>query len=275
MLTDTVYRSMRPWKELQKQFKRVLVRLPHRKRVVKRFGQHICVDPSELHGFYLYYEREYDDHIFKFLASQLSLYRRALDLGANIGVYTLFLAAYMERVDAFEPEPLVVEKLRANLLLNGLRNVVVHEACVGNVSGEIGFDPPCPSNEGIGKVSTAPAAACLRRCITLDEFLGDQIKEPLFIKIDVEGAEWLVLQAAQVLFRPKLPVAMLIEIHPEEIKRFGGSTDQLCSHLVSMGYAVNALTVCGLQPLGSNDFRFWWVTSHDHSCVDRSTLSSG
>lgn len=263
MLTDTIYRLMRPWKELQRQFKRVLVRLPHRQRVVTRFGQRICVDPSELHGFYLYYEREYDDHIFQFLCRNLSRYRRALDLGANIGVYTLFLAPQMDRVDAFEPEPLVIEKLRANLALNGVRNVVIHETCVGNVSGNIGFDPPGRSNEGIGKVSAGPAVASVRRCTTLDDFLGDEIKEPCFIKMDVEGAEWLVLQAAQVLCRPKVPVAMLVEIHPEEIRRLGGSTAQLRSHLENMGYALHALTASGLHVLNDSDFRFWWVISHD------------
>jgi len=262
MLTDAIYRLMRPQKELQRQFKRVLVRLPHRQRVVTRFGHRICVDPSELHGFYLYYEREYDDHIFQFLGRNLSRYRRALDLGANIGVYTLFLAAQIDRVDAFEPEPLVLEKLRANLALNGVRNVVIHETCVGNVSGNIGFDPPGRSNEGIGKVSTGPAAT-IRRCTTLDDFLGDEIKEPCFIKMDVEGAEWLVFQAAHVLFRPNVPVAMLVEIHPEEIKRLGGSTPQLRSRLEEMGYAVRALTASGPQVLNDTDFRFWWVKSHD------------
>lgn len=263
MLTDTIYRWMRPSKHLQRQFKRILIRLPHRRRIVRRFEQRICVDPSELHGFYLYYEREYDDHIFQFLGQHLSRYRRALDLGANIGVYTLFLAAQVDRVDAFEPEPLVLEKLRANLALNGVRNVVIHETCVGNVSGSIGFNPPGRSNEGIGKVSADPAARSVRRCITLDDFLANEIKEPCFIKMDVEGAEWLILQAAQVLFRPKVPVAMLIEIHPEEIRRLGGSTAQLRSRLEDMGYDVQALTASGLDVLNDSDFRFWWVTSHD------------
>jgi len=263
MLTDAIYRLMRSRKDLQRQFKRVLVRLPHRQRVVTRFGQRIYVDPSELHGFYLYYEREYDDHIFNFLGRNLSRYCRALDLGANIGVYTLFLAARVDRVDAFEPEPLVLEKLRANLVLNRVSNVVIHETCVGNVSGNIGFDPPVRSNEGIGRVSAGPLAASVRCCTTLNAFLGEEIRERCFIKMDVEGAEWLVFQAAHVLFRPKVPVAMLIEIHPEEIKRLGGSTAQLRSRLEEMGYAVHALTASGPQMLNDTDFRFWWVTSHD------------
>jgi hypothetical protein len=91
--------------------------------------------------------------------------------------------------------------------------------------------------------------------------LGDEIKEPCFIKMDVEGAEWLILQAARVLFRPRVPVAMLIEIHPEEIKRLGGSTAQLRLRFDDMGYAVHALTASGPQVLNDTDFRFWWVTS--------------
>jgi len=261
MLTDTIYRSMRPWKGLQRQFKRVLVRLPHRQRMVTRFGRRMWVDPSELHGFCLYYEREYDDYIFQFLAEHLARYRRALDLGANIGVYTLFLAAHVDYVDAFEPEPVVLPKLRANLALNGVQNVVIHETCVGNVSGNVGFEPPCRSNEGIGRVSADCVGASFRRCITLDDFFGGEVKEPCFIKMDVEGSEWLVLQAAQALFRPNVPVAMLIEVHPEEIRRLGGSTGQLGSRLENMGFRVRALTPDGLQSFDGHDFRFWWALS--------------
>ena len=251
---------MRRWQGLQQQLKRVLVRLPHRQRIVERLGHRLLVDPSELHGFYVYYEREYDDFVFEFLQGRLAAYPRALDLGANIGIYTVFLASQVKEVDAFEPEPAVLPRLRANLALNGVKNVRVHETCVGSILGRIAFEPPGRRNAGIGKVSTA-MAGCSYPCTTLDEFFGGPLDEPCFIKMDVEGAEWLVLQAAQAISHPNVPVALLIEIHPGEIRDLGGSVTELRLLLENMGYAVQALTPAGLQPLGVEDFRFWWATS--------------
>ncbi len=74
MLTDSIYRSLNSMPELQRQFKRVVLKLPHRQRLVHHFGQQLWVDPSEMHGFYLYYEREYDDYIFNFLSAQATKY---------------------------------------------------------------------------------------------------------------------------------------------------------------------------------------------------------
>ena len=113
MITDRFEyrRTLRPWAALQRLSTRVVRRLPHRQRLVRHFGQRLLVDPSELTGFYLYYEQEYDDGIFRFLARRLPTFAWAIDLGANIGVYTTFIAQYCNRVDAFEPDKHLVSKL--------------------------------------------------------------------------------------------------------------------------------------------------------------------
>ena len=86
MLTDNLYRLMRPLPIVQRKFKRVVYKLPHRRRLINRFGQQLWVDPAEMSGFYLYYEQDYDDYVFEFLSTQVSKYSRALDVGANIGI---------------------------------------------------------------------------------------------------------------------------------------------------------------------------------------------
>jgi len=120
MLTDAIFRALVAVPSLQRQFRKMVFRLPHRQRLVQHFGQELWVDPSELSGFYVYYERNYDDYIFQFLSARIAGFDRALDIGANIGIYTVFLAARIARIDAFEPEPLVLQRLTANLEQNGL-----------------------------------------------------------------------------------------------------------------------------------------------------------
>jgi FkbM family methyltransferase len=262
MVTDTIYRALRRAPQIQRQFKRVVVRLPHRRRQIVHFGQRLWVDPSELHGFYLYYEREYDDYIFSFLGDRLAGFARALDIGANIGVYTCFLAARMDKVDAFEPEIRVLPKLRANLQLNGLTHVSIHATCISHVSGTVNFERPDKSNEGSGKIAENDGIEY--PCVSLDDFFGDSVAEACFIKMDIEGGEWLALQGARrTLSYPKFPVSFLIEVHPEQLSSFGGSVPGLKSLLQSMGFHVYALMPAGLRSLNAGlNARFWWASSN-------------
>jgi FkbM family methyltransferase len=262
MVTDAIFRAFRRSPQIQRQFKRALVRFPSRRREVLHFGQRLWVDPTELHGFHLYYEHEYDDYIFKFLGKRLGSFARALDIGANIGIYTNFLAARINRVDAFEPEVQVLPKLRANLSLNGLSHVQIHEVCIANVSGQINFQRANKQNQGKGKIVQGNAAVAYP-CITLDDFFASAIGEPCLIKIDIEGGEWLALQGARrVLSHPSVPVSLLIEVHPAEIASLGGSVPELKFLLEAMGFRVYGLTSTGLQamPAGLRD-RFWWASS--------------
>lgn len=262
MVTDSIFKALRLSPNLQRQFKRALVRLPSRRRQVAHFGQRLWVDPTELHGFYLYYEQEYDNYIFSFLENRLATFARVLDIGANIGVYTSFFAARVSEVDAFEPEIGVVPKLRANLQLNGLTQVRIHCTCVANVSGKVNFQPPNKQNEGIGKIAERDTGIEYP-CISLDDFFADSICDPCLIKLDIEGGEWLALQGARrVLSHPTNLLCLLIEVHPSEIASLGGSVPQLKSLLEGMGYYIYALTPAGLQPLPAGlNARFWWASS--------------
>jgi FkbM family methyltransferase len=245
----------------------VVRRLPHRTRRVGHFGQHLLVDPSELHGFYLYYEREYDDPIFRFLSERLPAYPRALDLGANIGIYTTFLALHCRRVDAFEPEKQVLPRLRQNLSLNGIGNVTVHEICVSDVTGEVRFVPPSPQNQGVGQIGEG---GVLVPSVTLDDFLAGSEQQPLFIKMDIEGGEWLAAKGAQQAFRSwNYPLAILIELHPGEIEKVGGTLPELRQLLEGAGLTVRSLDSGELCPV-SDSSRFWWVAGERDSGTPRS-----
>lgn len=263
MITNRVYSMFDgdPW--LQGQLKRVLLRLPHRERVITRFGYKLVVDPSELHGFHLYYQREYDDYIFRFLLPRLKTFERAFDIGANIGIYTIFLAQHVPRLDAFEPEPLVVPRLRRNLELNGLSNVTIHECCIGMNRADVPFVRSDRRNQGVGRIAVEQLDGWSRPCISLDQFLGRSITESCLIKIDIEGAELLAIRGAQqALANRSAPVCLLIEVHPEEVATLGGSLDELNSLLSSLSLRVHGLTPEGLVPLrGLRECRFWWAES--------------
>jgi FkbM family methyltransferase len=199
MVTDKLYRALGSWPLVQAQAKRIVRKLPHRMRTVERFGQRFTVDPSELCGFYLYYEDEYDNFVFDFLKGVIGKYSSAIDIGANIGIYTCFFAARIGYVHAFEPDPFICTWLRRNLALNNLSNVSVHEACVGRSNGIVRFLPGHKKNRGMGRMARMEATGIDRDCICMDKFIEKGFPVPCLIKMDIEGAEWLALQGARRL----------------------------------------------------------------------------
>jgi FkbM family methyltransferase len=254
-----LYRLSRVWPTAHRLFRRTVHRLPHRTRRVRHFGRDLLVDPSELHGFYLYYEQEYDDPIFHFLLERLPSFRWAIDLGANIGIYTTFLALHCEQVDAFEPEKQVLPRLQENLRLNGIRNVTIHEKCVSDVPGEVLFVPPSRQNQGVGRVGEGGVPV---DSTTLDVFLARSEQRPLFIKMDIEGGEWLAVRGAQQAFRAwGHPLSILIELHPDGISKVGGTLPDLRRLLGGAGLTVQSLDSGELRPVNHSS-RFWWVTNN-------------
>ncbi|HUF47713.1 MAG TPA: FkbM family methyltransferase [Vicinamibacterales bacterium] len=257
MVTDHLYRALSRWPVAQRHFRRVVRRLPGRERRVTHFGRDLIVDPSELHGYYLYYEHAYDDEVFRFLEPRLGAYPHALDLGANIGIYTTFLARHCRHVDAFEPEAQVLARLRRNLEINGADNVTVHEVCVSDASGVARFTSPDRRNQGVGRIDPAGAVV---PAVSLDDFLAGATPEPLFIKVDIEGGEWpAMLGARRTLAAWPAPLALLLEIHPDAITGLGGSIAGLRQVFEDAGFDVRGLDAGELAST-VDGARFWWVS---------------
>jgi len=120
------------------------------------------------------------------------------DIGAHVGFYTLLssvLVGTVGKVFAFEPVPRNLHYLYEHLRLNHATNVTVTEAAVADVCGTTLFDES--ANSATGHLSTQ-GALCVR-VVNLDALVPREMPSPDFIKIDVEGAEWLVLTGAREL----------------------------------------------------------------------------
>lgn len=66
-------------------------------------------------------------------------FRRAVDIGANLGLHSLIMARCGWKVTAYEPDPRHCSLLRRNLKLNHIRSVRVQEAAVSNRGGRAEF----------------------------------------------------------------------------------------------------------------------------------------
>ena len=137
-----------------------------------------------------------------------------LDIGANIGVHTLFFAALAGaggRVHAFEAQRIVFQMLMGNLALNSIENVHGYQAALGRASGTLQLPPVDYARRwNFGGMSLAggtqapqfapgsPESAAAERNETVAVIALDSLnlKRVDFIKLDVEGMEEDVLRGA-------------------------------------------------------------------------------
>lgn len=124
------------------------------------------------------------------------------DIGANTGLYSLFVAKRCSTttVVAFEPYPPNVNLLNRDVSRNGLSNVEVRSEALSDSTGTVEFDQPEKTDIGYGSASIGTGSAKSHSTVEVaaksgDELVSnDEVPMPTVIKIDVEGAEPLVIE---------------------------------------------------------------------------------
>lgn len=132
-----------------------------------------------------------------------------LDVGANIGWFTLMLATHRPaaRVWAFEPLPATAGRLAENVRRAGRDNVRVVPAAAGRAAGEAAFTPTADDAFTHRSTGDGPSVAC--SVTTVDEE-WERAGRPRVdaVKVDVEGAEPDVLRGAERVLRRDHPVLL-------------------------------------------------------------------
>lgn len=137
------------------------------------------------------------------------------DIGANIGVFS-FAAAAMSKtgnIYAFEPDTFLVEVIKASKKLNGLENV--HILPIG-ISDKDGFANFLIAKRGRASNSLETAGGRsqmggVREKVLIPALTGESVHKqlgstPQLIKIDVEGAELMVLEGLQQVLKTAKPI---------------------------------------------------------------------
>jgi FkbM family methyltransferase len=144
---------------------------------------------------------------------------RFLDVGANFGLYTLGAAAKVGgagKVVAFEPTPASAELVRRNAALNGFsRRVEVHAVAVSDGDGTVEFSANGTScQNAISAFKPFQGSNGRLETLVVPTVALDSHFDPAFrtvAKIDVEGAELLVLRGAPKLLAS--PARIFVELH--------------------------------------------------------------
>lgn len=135
----------------------------------------------------------------------------AVDVGANLGVFTLPLSSIFRAVRAYEPAPDLTPLLALSLQMQDIQNVTVVPVALSDRPGNAVLERPTryANNRGMGRLSyesTAEGCGVSVEVLVGDQDLENRTDRVRFVKIDVEGAEEWVLRGLAATLRVDRPI---------------------------------------------------------------------
>jgi FkbM family methyltransferase len=163
---------------------------------------------------------------------------RIVDVGANQGIYSLFLSRQVGegKVYAFEPDPSLFAALAANVELNRAQNVVLFNAAAASRPSKLLLRPG-RLNRGdnrIARFENGSAGAIEVAAVTLDQVITDHRVD--LLKIDVQGFEFDVLRGAFQIIQANPALLILLEFWPHGLTLAGSSAEELLNLLQEAGF---------------------------------------
>jgi FkbM family methyltransferase len=206
---------------------------------------------------------KYERDEIRFVRSLLDPGDVAIDAGAHIGFFTIQMAAMVGsegRVYAFEPFGANANLLEQSVVENQFRDrVVFRRAAVGAASGTATLTFPVETLNSGGayllRPGTAPLAGNQKTEVPVVALDTLELRRPVrFIKMDVEGAEPLVVRGAQRILKEDRPV-ILSELHPTQLDRASGVTaDEFLAQMKTLGYRAHTLRDDAKADRGHHDY---------------------
>lgn len=171
-----------------------------------------------------------------------------LDVGANIGMYSLLMARWVGdggRIYAFEPAPEPLRALREHVALNNFSDrIEVIGQAVSDVSGEATFYAHASNGENSLNPDYAKRVAVAEAVrvpiTTIDDFCRHRGIRPTLLKIDIEGFEFHALRGAVETLSQYRPT-VIIELHPHIWPEIGLTREQAAAILLELNCRAVAL----------------------------------
>lgn len=196
-----------------------------------------------------------------------------IDVGANVGYFTLLGSSCVGpsgHVHSFEPNPRVLDELKRNVALNQFDQVAINNIALSNCAGKVPLYIAPEMDSGLSSMRRTSALLTETQtvpAITLDEYIeSNGIGKIRAVKIDVEGAELLVLQGARTgLTGSFKPDFIALEFVQQHLAFFGHSRNSVIDFLANLGYELGMLIQ---DPSSPGRIASW----HAHDQLEDGTL---
>lgn len=216
---------------------------------------------KELKGFSIYGQEEdsavsqpvkggvYEPHVAAIFRNYLKPGMRVLDVGANIGYFTMLSASLVTptgHVMAIEPNPANAKLLEASRRANHFDNVVIVQAAAGAELGLLVLNTAHSNgttsrpSDNLASLMDSTTVACLK----IDDILSCSHVD--FVKIDVEGSEYSALLGASEMIRRCHPV-IVSEFSPDSMPDVSGAKGgtRYLQFLLDFGYKISVIEYDG------------------------------
>ncbi len=216
------------------------------------FGVKMAGDTVDIIQQYIYYFGVWEPHLTRWIAQRLTPGDTFIDVGANIGYYSLLASTIVGEsgaVLAIEASPKNFSALQSNLIRNRVRNVRAVNVAASDSEGVARLFHGPQSNAGLttileeqalkqdfefeSDVTTAPLSVILQ---------PQEIERARLMKIDVEGAEWLVAAGmGPLLGSGRADLEVMIEVNPDLLAQQGKQAEDLLRIFLDAGFHAYAL----------------------------------
>lgn len=217
-------------------------------RVEVERGVSLRLNPEDIIGREILIQNVWEPEVWRAISDSAPPGGVFLDVGSHIGYDTLKGSVRVGptgKVIAFEPNPRTLNELRANIAASHAINVTVEPiACTDKEQMVRLYDSTSEGNSGASSLSMANADEARKGSLPSYVVRGRPIdavvrelglKRLDVIKVDVEGAEYLVLRGARETlqrFHPKI----VMEVVPFQLANMNATVEELVLFLKELDY---------------------------------------
>lgn len=194
---------------------------------------------------------------FFYLEQLGGTHKRAIDIGANVGIYSYALAQIYDSVEVFEPQSWCTENILFYSRVSAC-NISIHNVGLANFNGSLTLHIPTSLGDysqlvkGLGSLTTGLGSfrEIKGEQITIDvpvRKLDDyKFKDVSFMKIDVEGFETKVIEGAHNTILREKPI-ILMEVEQRHLN--GKSIEDVFEQILHLGYECSFIYKDSLTPI--------------------------
>ena len=204
------------------------------------------LDPEDFVSRTILETGEWEPTSWQAMRAHLSSGATFVDVGAQIGYYSLKAAPVVGpggHVIAIEPNPETVAKLENNIRASGAKVISVAPVACSDSEATLELFAASAANTGetsLSKANASQSGAAIHsykvRARPLDDIVRESgVSRVDVVKIDVEGAEYLVLKGSQATLARYHPM-VLMEILDHQLRQMGSSAAQVRDFLREQGY---------------------------------------
>jgi len=168
-----------------------------------------------------------------------------LDVGANIGYYTLIFAKLVGdkgKVFAFEPDPDNFNLLKKNVAINGYKNVILIPKAVSSKSERVRLNIDNENKSGHSIIQTDRNQEYIEiDSICLDDYFVDYDGKVNFVKMDIEGFEGEAIRGMTSILRNSDKIGIMMEFFPYLIEKFGKNPKEYISLFDDKNWKIHLL----------------------------------